>query len=936
MADLKYTVGIDTRGASASLASLEKQIGSIGTGFKALAGAAGVGGLVAFTDNITNLQNKLRSLTPDQRMVASMFDDITKVALAARTPLRETGDLYFRIARNARDLGLTQDETARITESLSKSLSMTGMSAQESSGALLQLGQALQSGRFQGDELRSVLENMPVVAKAMADELGVTVGQLRELGSQGKITADVFVRAMQRNEKAIDDAFKRTIPTAEQAINNLKTAAAKLYDDLKTQGADAGPSGAAVKQFDDFKNAILKISQDIPKLTMVLKELADVLVVAGIAFGAMKAVGLLAPKFTAASEGAAKLGSKIGTIIKDGTILKTLFGGIAGGATTMGTKLASAFSLTAIKGSLTTFANLAKNIGMLIPLMLRTGNIANGLRAIFGGLFGMLGKLASIIPLIARGFLKFIPIAGWIWTIWEAVDALLKLMTGNGLIHHLKLAAKAIDDFFQRFLGVRIIDWAWSQIQWLWGKLGEFYSWLTGKSSDVKTEAPPKVAPPPAPGGSTSPFSETGEPRPTPDTDAQIKAFKDIKKAILEVTRAYKEQVQTRLEDLQFQLKSLGMSEDAVALEQQKRDILNEEKDALRELAEKEQEIRDNNELTVAGRKNALALVEQQRVAIRNATQEELKSAESTLKAIQAKNLEIEKGNRLIELQQQANTNRAALDQLSEQINLIGLYGDELENATLIQQNSNELKSRMVELDNMALDLEKERTRLGEERYAAEMAHITALRTQATDYYAKRLKGEQALLEKQKALRQDASAGGKAALTDIAKQFEPYKMAQDAVALGWQKVSDALNNFIDTGKFSFKDFARSILADLTKMIAQALVFKYIFNPIMGALGLSIPTRAKGGPVGANQPYIIGEKGPELFVPKSAGTVIPNDKLGNGKGTATGMVNAPVTNNYITNNISALDAKSVAQLFAENRKTLLGTVQMAQKEMPYGV
>ena len=85
-------------------------------------------------------------------------------------------------------------------------------------------------------------------------------------------------------------------------------------------------------------------------------------------------------------------------------------------------------------------------------------------------------------------------------------------------------------------------------------------------------------------------------------------------------------------------------------------------------------------------------------------------------------------------------------------------------------------------------------------------------------------------------------------------------------------------------------------------------------------------RQQGGPVQGGTPYVVGEQGPELFVPNSSGTVVPNNKLGGGQ---------TVNNTYITNSISAVDAKSVAQLFAENRKTLLGTVQMAQKEMPYG-
>jgi phage-related minor tail protein len=169
-------------------------------------------------------------------------------------------------------------------------------------------------------------------------------------------------------------------------------------------------------------------------------------------------------------------------------------------------------------------------------------------------------------------------------------------------------------------------------------------------------------------------------------------------------------------------------------------------------------------------------------------------------------------------------------------------------------------------------------------------------------------------------------------MADIAKQFEPYNQAQEAVQKGWGRIGDAIDTFVETGKFKFSDLARSVLADLAKMIAKAMIFKAI-SGIAGAFGLSIPGLASGGPAKAGQPYIVGEKGPELFVPQASGTVVPNNQLGN-KGMATGAVNAPVTNNYITNNINAIDARSVAQLFAENRRSLLGSVKMAEREMPY--
>jgi len=189
--------------------------------------------------------------------------------------------------------------------------------------------------------------------------------------------------------------------------------------------------------------------------------------------------------------------------------------------------------------------------------------------------------------------------------------------------------------------------------------------------------------------------------------------------------------------------------------------------------------------------------------------------------------------------------------------------------------------------------------------------------------------------EEQKALEQSYTAGVVKGLEQIADQFKPINMAQKAVSDTWGTISNAVDTFVTTGKFKFSDFARQVVADLAKMIIKAQLFKAI-QATLGLFGFSIPGLAAGGPAQANQPYIVGEKGPELFVPKNAGTVIPNNQLSQGatNAVATGAVNAPITNNYNTYNINAVDAKSVAQLFAENRKSLLGATEMARKEMAY--
>lgn len=153
---------------------------------------------------------------------------------------------------------------------------------------------------------------------------------------------------------------------------------------------------------------------------------------------------------------------------------------------------------------------------------------------------------------------------------------------------------------------------------------------------------------------------------------------------------------------------------------------------------------------------------------------------------------------------------------------------------------------------------------------------------------------------------------------------------RDAFTAFSSGINNAIDNFVNTGKFKFGDFAKSIIQDLLKIELKAqatAIFKSAaggLGSLLGGLG-SIFGFAEGGNPPVNKPSIVGENGPELFVPKSAGTVIPN---GGGMGSTV--------NNYITNNnISAVDGASVAKLFADNRRSLLGATQLAQKELPYG-
>ncbi len=226
--------------------------------------------------------------------------------------------------------------------------------------------------------------------------------------------------------------------------------------------------------------------------------------------------------------------------------------------------------------------------------------------------------------------------------------------------------------------------------------------------------------------------------------------------------------------------------------------------------------------------------------------------------------------------------------------------------ATLAQLRANAAGAVSLEADAL------ERTmKLDEARFALRKGQITI---------------EQQLTER---LRNSSKAGFRAAIENAKRITEPFYVAEQSMNSFFSNMGSALDNFVDTGKFKFGDFAKSVIADLAKIALKAAATKLITSIFGGIFG-----KAAGGPVIANKPYIVGEQGPELFVPNSAGSIMTNASLNKNAGADSGM-GATVNNTYITNNISAIDSRSVAQMFVENRKSLLGASMMARKEMPYG-
>lgn len=186
-------------------------------------------------DAYTVLQNKLQNVTDSQQQVAQLTERLFDVANRTRTPVQETAQAFARFDMALKGLGKSQDDSLRLTETVNKMLVLSGATAGEAGAALLQLSQAFNKGKLDGDEFRSVMELMPNAADAIAKRLGVTRGELLKLAPEGKITAQVMVDAFNDAATQIDEKFGSTVPTLSQAMIVLKNSATEAFGEINTQ-----------------------------------------------------------------------------------------------------------------------------------------------------------------------------------------------------------------------------------------------------------------------------------------------------------------------------------------------------------------------------------------------------------------------------------------------------------------------------------------------------------------------------------------------------------------------------------------------------------------------------------------------------------------------------------------------------------------------------
>jgi len=194
-------------------------------------------------DRMTVVRNKIRSLYDDENQVADITNRIYTASQDARTSMDDFATTFLKVQLSTERYGLTAEQAIQITNTLAKAMVVGGATASETSSVMLQFSQALSKGKLDGDEFRSVMENSPVLMRALAKEAGKAMGvvgagqkELMKWSKEGKLTIDILLQTLLNAEGEIGEKFARTNETIDQSFTKLSNTWS-IFIDQVAQGS---------------------------------------------------------------------------------------------------------------------------------------------------------------------------------------------------------------------------------------------------------------------------------------------------------------------------------------------------------------------------------------------------------------------------------------------------------------------------------------------------------------------------------------------------------------------------------------------------------------------------------------------------------------------------------------------------------------------------
>tara|TARA_R110000822_G_scaffold306559_2_gene432927 strand:- start:2087 stop:4090 length:2004 start_codon:yes stop_codon:yes gene_type:complete len=215
-------LGKDTDKTSKSFGALSKVATAVATALSAIQ-------IGQFSDGIAKADNQLRNVTTSTKQFSEAQSELNRIANDTRQNVNELTDVYSKFARASSELGLTQREVLEFTESLTKAVKIEGNTAAEVNSVMLQLTQSFRSGVIAGEEFKAISEGSGLALKALAIQMGVNVGELKKLASQGLITPETLIKGLAKLKPELDKQFIALQPTFEDAGTRLSNALSESF-----------------------------------------------------------------------------------------------------------------------------------------------------------------------------------------------------------------------------------------------------------------------------------------------------------------------------------------------------------------------------------------------------------------------------------------------------------------------------------------------------------------------------------------------------------------------------------------------------------------------------------------------------------------------------------------------------------------------------------
>lgn len=246
---------------------LQGAMNKLGKGLQIAAAATGIGvaatavkdlavGAANLSDQMAQIRSRINLINDGSQTTVEIMDKIYAASQRSRGGYLEMADSVAKLNMLAKDAFSSNDEAIFFVEQLNKQFKISGASVEEATSAMYQLTQAMASGKLQGDEFRSIMENAPMLAQSIAQEMGMSVGQLKELSSQGLITADVIKNALYTSAEETNQKFAEIPMTFADIGQSIQNQFIQAFTPVLEQLASITSSGDFMAAFEGVSIAI--------------------------------------------------------------------------------------------------------------------------------------------------------------------------------------------------------------------------------------------------------------------------------------------------------------------------------------------------------------------------------------------------------------------------------------------------------------------------------------------------------------------------------------------------------------------------------------------------------------------------------------------------------------------------------------------------------